>query len=131
MIKHRPTLSAETLLTWESQVIQYPSTGPAGIGYMQGPIPEVHPGYYVDCLLYRDLAGRVVGILNHYNEDSPPWERAGNVNLWVHPQRRRQGIATALWLEAKARWPEVTLDSQRFTPEGAFMANALDRKGLA
>lgn len=106
---------------WTSQAMQYPTLGPAGISYFAGEIPSIN--YTVDCLLYRDSEGHLLGILNHYPKDQPPWEKAGNVNIWVHPDAKRRGIGTALLAEADRRW-SINLDQQRFTPEGAAFANA-------
>lgn len=91
----------EQMSTWESQAGQYPPTGPPGISYFRG---ELNDQFYVDCLLYRDETGTLAGILNHYPMDIPPLQHAGDKNIWVHPQRRRQGIGTALLLESFFRW---------------------------
>lgn len=124
---------------WESQVSQYdeatppwdqgpenfPPFAPAAITYYGG---ETELGV-VDCLLaWTWSAGgvQIVGILNHYGHDMPPWERAGNVNIWIRPDHQRQGIGTALWVEAVSRW-NVFLTGQRFTTAGAAFATALTR----
>jgi len=120
------TIPAGMVYSWESQVRQYPLKDRPGVQYYKGVIDLDN---YVDCLLYRDLTGAVVGILNHYNKDNP-WERAGNVNIWVHPDHTRKRIATLLWQEARHRW-NVTLVGQRFTPAGAALANALRAEGRA
>ena len=74
-------------------------------------------------LLYRNEHGVLLGILNHYPVDYPPWERAGNVNIWVREDHRREGIATRLLGEAMHKW-EINLDQQRFTQSGVDFANA-------
>lgn len=122
----------EGALSWESQVVQYrdarvPSM--PGITYYAG-VVEGRPRP-IDCLLYWDKVGgklRIVGILNHYPVDYPPWEKAGNVNLWVRRTHQRRGIGTALWEEAVRRW-SVTLEGQRFTDSGAALANHLAERG--
>jgi GNAT superfamily N-acetyltransferase len=91
----------DRMYTWESQAAQYPAKGPPGISYFCG---KLNDELFVDCLLYRDEAGELVGILNHYPMDFPPHEREGDENIWVHPGRRRQGIGSTLLLEARFRW---------------------------
>ena len=120
--------------SWESQVHQYQDAPPPPvetlpcITYYAGDVPDAEP---VDCLLYwiASRSGRpmIVGILNHYGRDYPPWESAGNVNIFVRGPNQRQGIATRLWLEAVDRW-QVRLDRQRFTPSGAAAVNHALRK---
>lgn len=110
---------------WESQVIQYPYSGEPGITYVEG---IIDPTYSVDCLLYRDEHGLLVGVLNHYPADFYPYERRGNVNIWVREDQQRKGIATALWREAEQHWP-VVLEGQRFTKAGAALATHLQSAG--
>jgi GNAT superfamily N-acetyltransferase len=111
------------LFSWESQARQYPAFGEPGISYFAG---ETEVGT-VDCLLFRDDRGVVVGILNHYGFDSA-WEQKGNVNVWVRRNRQGRGIGTALINEAKTRW-KINLDQQRFTPSGAKFAEKLRADG--
>jgi GNAT superfamily N-acetyltransferase len=88
----------------------------------------VNPGYHVDCLLYRDDDGELVGILNYYPAAYPPFERASNANLWVRPDRRRQGIGRALGLEALRRWEfPGPREERRITGSGAILARSLLR----
>jgi GNAT superfamily N-acetyltransferase len=117
--------SLDSVFSWKSQVRQYPAKGPRGLGYFPGPTEYGT----VDCLLYRSQWGDVIGILNHYPFDAPPWEVTGNVNIWIHPGHHRKGIATVLWTEAVRRWG-VTLGQQRFTVEGAALATYLRGKGF-
>ena len=122
------TIPARLAFSWESQVSQYPTKGSPGITYFAG---ETDYGT-VHCLLYRDVKGDVVGILNYYDGHLKPnvWETAGNVNVWVHPDRQRRGIATRLVAEAARRWPDITLDQQRFTESGAALAARLREDGI-
>lgn len=106
---------------WVSQAMQYPAKGDPGVGYFAGEVGGGKPP--VDCILYRGDDGRLLGILNHYPVDYPPWEKAGNVNIWVHPQALRNGIATKMLDEAMSRW-SIDLDQQRFTRAGADFATA-------
>ena len=120
--RYKPTI--DQALSWRSQVEQYPMWGPPGIGYYPGLVPGVT---VVDCLLFRDELGYVRGILNFYSDDVPPLEKAGNVNIFVHPDHRRKGIATQLWREAERRW-HVSLDDQRFTRAGAKLAESITKE---
>jgi GNAT superfamily N-acetyltransferase len=112
------------VMAWETQVVQYPSGGSPGISYLRG---QVDPAYYVDCLLFRGDDGELIGVLNHFPADYPPYERAGNVNIWVRPDRQRQGVARALILEALGRW-EFRWENQRITPSGARIAASMVRE---
>jgi GNAT superfamily N-acetyltransferase len=114
------TLPDFLLFTWESQVVQYPLTGPPGIGYFKGEVEGVED--WVDCLLYRDKTGRVRGICNHYPTTNE-FEDAGNVNIWVDPAWQRRGIGTQLLDEAHRRWP-IDLRQQRYSFSGARFAQA-------
>jgi GNAT superfamily N-acetyltransferase len=80
----------------------------------------------IDCLLWRDDDGILRGIVNHYPVDYPPYEKAGNVNIWVDPTCRRTGIASQLWAEAVKRW-NVRFQEQRFTQDGVAFARAVRR----
>lgn len=119
-----PSIPSHVALSWESQAQQYPRWRPGGWGltYFAGVVDSDLPP--IDCLLYYSDTGYLVGILNHYSIDYPPWEKAGNVNVWVHPRWQRQGIATRLVSAAIGRW-KIDLTQQRFTPEGRALAESL------
>lgn len=114
------------MLTWESQVSQYPARGVPGISYFRG-YDSTHPErHHVDCLLFRGPDGKLQGVLNYYAVDMPPWEKAGNMNMWVRPDKRRRGIGTRLLDEARRRWP-FNLAQQRFSESGVhFMESYLE-----
>lgn len=120
--KHRtlPIPSVE-MAPWESQAGQYPATGTPGFDSFQVLHPDF-PGGPIDCLLLRDATGALAGILNHFGYDMPPSERAGNVNLWVHPGWRRRGIGTAMLLHAMDRWADIDLFRQSYTAAGRALA---------
>lgn len=107
--------------TWYRQLRNYPTHGKPGIGYFLG---RRHDGL-VDCLLWRDGDGSLRGILNHYPTDFPPFERAGNVNLWVCPGWQGTGIGTTLLAEGDLRW-RFNFRQQMYTSGGL----ALVRKYL-
>jgi GNAT superfamily N-acetyltransferase len=106
--------TAPTMLAWETQAPQYPPSGPPGVSYYPGRTPLG----VIDCLLWRNEAGEVVGILNHYNFQTPEGQAAGSMNIWVKPEWQRRGIATRLADEARRRW-DIDLVHQSYTPEGA------------
>jgi len=112
-----------TAYSWESQAVQYPPKGKAGIDYFKG---VVDSRVYVDCLLYRNEEGDLIGILNHYPMDVPPFEIKGNFGIWIKPENQRQGIATKLLQEALNRYDDITIEQQKYTPEGLkFITNFL------
>jgi GNAT superfamily N-acetyltransferase len=127
--------------SFESQRMQYPVKGDPGIGYFAG---EVKDYGIVDCLLFRDKSGELLGVLNHYPKDAPNpnygtalgrifgeaefIERAGNINIFIHPLYKREGIASALLDEAQNRW-EINFQQQQYTDEGAdFIARYLEKR---
>jgi GNAT superfamily N-acetyltransferase len=134
-----------TYLDWKSQVRQYDKVGAPGLTYEEhvvnvgtGPIITergIGRGTYsmsIDCLLWRNNKGHLVGILNHYpvdcrDIDGRLLERAGNVNLWVRPDRYRRGIGTRLLAEANRRWP-IDWTRQSYTASGrALIARYLSQ----
>lgn len=124
----QPTIDPAFLFSWDSQFCQYPGTGPPGIAYFRG---DIEPGVWVDCLLYRDPAGRLIGILNHYpmriefGPLSENVEEPGNVNTWVHPDYQGLGVGRALHRAAWERWA-IDYTRQRYTPAGlAFVRRLL------
>lgn len=106
------------MYSWASQAMQYPASDEPGFVYRREHTEAVrHP---VDCLLYYSEGGQLIGILNHYPEDIPPFEKAGNVNLWVHPDAQRMGIGMKLLAEADRRWT-IDFNQQQFTLAGAAL----------
>lgn len=113
--------------SWDSQAKPYPTTGPPGIGYFR--INRQGSRWGVECLLFRNDAGELVGILNYYPVGLLNFVRAGEVNVVVHPEWRRQGVARRLSLEAIRRW-DVDPDEQRFTQSGKALHARLRQQGL-
>jgi GNAT superfamily N-acetyltransferase len=117
--------------TWSSQACQYAEHGPPGCSHEQHAIigdQEVSVGdpdteMLIDCLLMRDRHGALIGILNHYTGENE-YEKTGNVNVWVRPDRQRRGIATALVREAQNRW-NVDWRTQRYTEQGLALLKKL------
>ncbi|WP_370943969.1 GNAT family N-acetyltransferase [Amycolatopsis sp. cg5] len=115
------------VFSWPSQAGQYPAGGPPGITYFRGDVSEFFgPGAYVDCLLFRDVDGVLVGILNHYPQDMAPRVKAGEVLIQVREDRRRRGIATKLLQEALSRW-SLDFERQNYTPSGVEFTEAFIR----
>jgi GNAT superfamily N-acetyltransferase len=113
--------------SWQSQAEQYPDTGEVGISYFKG---DVGRDKWVDCLLYRGEGGELMGILNYYPFDFPPYEVKGNVNIWVNPDFQRLGIGTKLVEEAMKRW-EIDFEQFKYTPQGhKFVISFLKSKNL-
>jgi GNAT superfamily N-acetyltransferase len=119
---------AANAYVWESQVIQYPVRGPRGIAYYAGKVNEHERP--VDCLLFRDKNGKLRGILNYYAVDYPPYEVAGNVNVWVEPRWQKRGVGVKLLAEADRRW-KIDLQRQRYTEAGVRLVTAYLAKRAA
>ena len=111
----------EHVMDFDSQSRQYPKSGRPGITYFRG---QVTRDYHVDCLLYRNEDGELVGILNHYPEDFPPYEKKGAVNVRVRPDHQRRGIGSALIVEALERF-RIQADDQRLSSTGSALARSL------
>ncbi len=124
-LAYEPTVPSWTYLSWKSQLVQYDARGPRGISYFAAEVDDnPHP---IDCLLYRCKAGKLRAILNYYGVDYPPYEKAGNVNLWVAPRWQRRGIGMRLLEEADRRW-QIDFDQQRYTEAGAALITAFLRR---
>lgn len=112
------------------QAKQYPKDGPPGISYFKGVVDE---STWVDCLLYRDDSGKLIGILNHYpfalvDPDDPRIkEKRGNFNIFIDPKHKGKGVGTKLVDEAVSRY-NVDLRRQRYSEEGANFINNYIRK---
>jgi hypothetical protein len=113
----------DVMPSWDSQAAQYPKKGPPGIAYFRG---QINADYHVDCLLSRNDDGELVGILNRYPADFPPYEQAGAINVWVHPYHQRKGIATDLLYECALRWPMP--QDAKLTEAGVRWVKSMDRK---
>lgn len=119
-----PTIPTGNLYSWESQERQFPKKGKPGLHY------ECHTylGRKIDCLLYRNNKGHLIGILYHYGQgmifEGEQIEKPGNVNIWIRPNRQRRGIGTALFREATKRW-SINPGQQRYTPEGLAFARKM------
>jgi GNAT superfamily N-acetyltransferase len=110
----------QMLYDWESQARQWPKVGRPGIAYER---VEAY-GNPIDSWVFRNRKGHVVGMLYWYVTDSP-LEKAGNVNIWVRPDRQRRGIGTALIQAAERRNGPINLEQQRYTAAGVAAARRL------
>lgn len=118
------------VVSWESQAGQHDYRGQPGIHLERRSLGMPGAGDFIqiDCLLYRDKRGLLVGILNHHSHDgNNPAEREGDITMWVDPHHQRQGIGTALLLDAMHRW-RIDLARQRYTIEGLWFVNGLLRR---
>jgi GNAT superfamily N-acetyltransferase len=109
---------------WQSQVKQYPAKGEAGISYFKGEMGKK----WVDCLLYRDDFGKLLGALNHYPFDFPPYEKKGNINIMVDPKEQGKGIGQKLFAEAVKRWDDIDFHKQEWTPGGKHLLDTYLKK---
>lgn len=86
-----------------------------GIEHFKG---EMSNNRWVDALLYKNKYGQIIGILNHYPFDFPPYEKKGNINVMVAPKEQGKGIGLKLVKEALNRYPDIDLYQQEWTPQG-------------
>jgi GNAT superfamily N-acetyltransferase len=114
----RPLVAATSDMSdWDTQTQWYPPTGPPGLSYFPGRTPAGT----IDCLLWRNEAGELVGILNHYPFRTPEGQEPGTFNVWVKPGWQRRGIASRLGDEAFRRW-DIDIALQKYTPAGVALA---------
>lgn len=134
-MRFRPTIPDELSLPFESQRVQYPEVGEAGLEHrieQDGHFPDRD----IHCILWRDESGRTVGILNYYPHDFPPYELAGNVNVYIDPDHARNGVASRLMEHALEHW-DIDFTQQNYTVAGARFAEAFvlarqrERKGAS
>lgn len=118
--------AANQKTAFDMQATQYPATGPAGIGLERRDIELNSHLTTVDCLLYRDDSGALLGIFNHYNDNNPT-QPAGSCNVWVHPDHQHRGIASVLLRDAWHLWPLAFAD-QTFTAAGDAWIHGLESK---
>lgn len=117
------TVPPNTMHSWEVMASQFPEKGFPGIT-ATAEHPRDFPDVTVDALQYRALDGSIIGILIRYPFVAG-YERDGNANMWVRPDRRREGIGTSLLKEALRRWPNIDLMKQDYTPAGRAVATRL------
>lgn len=125
-------LNVPITTTWDQQAVQFPSQGEPGITYEQRVIGPPGSETVVDCLLYRDDDGILIGILAHYNEGNP-FQEPDTVNLLVKPDQQRKGVGKSLAREACTRWPQILqvkgTQIQYWTSDSLGWAEALVAKG--
>ena len=115
--------------SWEHQAKQYAKEGPPGISYFKGVLPRFE-GKHIDCLLFRDENGELLGILNHYPFHFAESEAPGDFNVWVHPDYWRQGIGKKLLDEGYRRY-NLNWNQQTYTPAGAALVRSYLKTKLA
>lgn len=104
---------------WAGQARQWPASGPPGLSSTV----VSHAGVLVDCLFWRDHTGKLRGVLYHYRADIPPYERGGNINLWVDSTVHRRGIGGRLLAGADRRIG-IRFAQQTFTRGGLALVRA-------
>src|SRR5262245_32182457 len=105
-VLHRPRhflKKTEVLATWASVLCNSEWTGESGISYLND-----DEGTQV--LEYRDATGHLRGVLARYT--------SGEVFLMTDPSHRRQGIASALLIEAGRRCIPLDFAKQAYTRPG-------------
>lgn len=120
------------LFAWESQAPQYERDDIVprpGIVHWTVPEDERPAGTPVECLLYYGEFLGLLGILNYYPEGSPLGDAPHDFFLVVHPDRRRQGVGSALIREACRRWPQIDLLGQAYTDAGWATALSVLERG--
>jgi predicted acetyltransferase len=110
------------IFSWQKQSEQFPQYG-SGIVYFEGVVGD---GKWVDCLLYYDKEHNLSGILYHYPFDFT-YEKRGNCNILVKPEKRRQGIATALLKKGMKRF-RIDLKNQKYSESGKHFIKAYKSK---
>jgi ribosomal protein S18 acetylase RimI-like enzyme len=115
--------------SWESQARQYAFRAEPGMHWERHSLGRLGDMTQIDCLLARDDDGLTIGILNYYLDSNNALEKKGNVNIWVRPDRQRQGLGTAMLREAQKRY-NIDFDQQRYTQDGMAMIRRLVEKGI-
>lgn len=140
-----PSIPETFLYSWESQCRQYDKVGTPGFAWESHAVTGLFDEHGtpvdgpVDCLLYRNSKGHLIGILNYYpmtTYESPlmahlgmPVESAGNINLWVRPDRQGRHIGTRLILRAQKKHGQINIPQQRLTASGrAFAEKLIERR---
>jgi GNAT superfamily N-acetyltransferase len=126
-----PIIPDEAMFSFESQSCQFPEKGNPGLEHLvvDDSAKELHPkgtipegSVMVHCITWRKMSGDLIGILYYYPVDNP-WEKAGNVNLYIDPKHRRQGIGTKLLDYAFTQW-KIKIEQQRYSLGGAYFIKA-------
>lgn len=132
----QPTIPDSELYSWESQVCQFPKVGKPGLSYCEFCVcgrracsagTESCGRMPVDTFLFRNNKGHLVGVLYHYATDSD-YEKRGNVNIWIRPDRQRRGIGTKLVEYAIRKLGPINFDQQRYTAAGAAFAEKFRKR---
>lgn len=119
----KASIPSDAVYSFESQAKQFPKIGEPGMSWEIQFVDDM-PDCPIHCLLYRNRKGIVIGILYYYERDMDELERAGNVNIYVRPDRQRRGIGSALALACDQRF-HVDFEQQRYTREGLALIEHL------
>ena len=99
---------------WASQAHQHPASALPGIHHRV----EHVDGAPIDCVTSYDSLGILVGILYRYPEGAEGWEEPGAINVWVRPDRQREGIGRAMLDYTEQHLGPIDWDAQRYTRAG-------------
>ena len=112
--------------TWDSQAKQYARPDIIWtLGINHWTVPKDEAPVPIECLLYFNPEGRLLGILNYYPEGSPFGEVPHDLLVLVDPAVRRCGIGTWLLTAAMERWPAIDLTKQAYTDQGWALATSV------
>lgn len=125
--------------SFESQAKQFSIRGTPGIAYERHSVGSFPDHDLIECLLHYSPAsirfgGILTGILYFYPQDvyerrgprtGEQLEKAGAVNIFVHPRFRMRGIGRALVAEAMQRWT-IDPEKQRYSQDGLHFRLALE-----
>lgn len=107
--------------TFSSQSPQFPETGEPGLSYFAGVMDQYDVP--VDCILYRNERGRLVGIGYHYPIDYAGMEQAGNIFVLTHPKYVRKGVAGKVLAELDKQY-HVNFAQQKYSRQGLALVTA-------
>jgi GNAT superfamily N-acetyltransferase len=125
----------EFAMLWDDNNFSLPEIGDPGIQCMRrrGWVgAQFDLTATVDCLIYRDTAGLLVGYLLRFpkaiRDKNGLVGSAGEITLAVKPDHRRQGIGTALLKEAASRW-DTNWANQSYSASGLeLIKSVVDRE---
>lgn len=101
--------------TWEYQMAMFPPTGPPKSIQYEERYYDDDPKMPVDCLLYYDQHGELIGIMEHYPQDiyaptapeGAPVANKGATITWNRPDHDFVPVCLALCREAGRRWDDI------------------------
>jgi len=138
-VKTDPKRDAPANFDYASQASQFPVKGKPGLTAQTEEVEPARkvmlasgrsvtePAKKVDILTHRGEDGKLQAILYHYPQDIHPFEKKGNVNVFVSPDAQRQGLGTKLLKEADKRY-DINFEQQEWTSGGRKLIEGMKRK---